>query len=598
MHGSGRSPGGAASPLLSLPLTTCSTYSSAAARCGTADRVIGHTGAGVLAVDQGRGAGLPRGTRMIALASEPVPTRVSLVASRRARCHRRRDRRHRVVLFHRPVVPVCCAIVVVSVAGPVFDLPPRGHADERWRSHALPGRRCRTRSVAPRRRRGRHGGRGVPESAGETGPVSGRTLGLHGSVPQGLATDSPAPALRGTGHRAAFAQSIAPGSGDDFAQMRALGFDVVRLVLNWSQLEPTPGTYSATYLARVSQVVGWARQQGIYVILDMHQDQYSRYILPASAKSAPSGCTPSGGSDGAPSWAVQTDGKQGCALYGIDELNPAESAAFANFWQNSPVAAPRDNRPGRDCRTTTSARSPCSHIASRKPRRVGLRVDERAAARVDRIAPGGQRVPGQQFRALSVLHPSDRGFDRGAGRASTCPASDPTSLTGACAYPQLASVSHQQIFFEPLAYRNLVDFSLQVEHAVHVVPEHCVRAARLHLRLHRRAGAAGIAGERRRLPPELHVRLPDGRSRSAVDALGRAGHGVRGLSEHGQRHFVQGASSAGSDTNRGHHLGLEGSLQGSGHVLVHPMAALDVPNDIERDPGKGNPKATPRPMTA
>ena len=34
---------------------------------------------------------------------------------------------------------------------------------------------------------------------------------------------------------------------------------------------------------------------------------------------------------------MQADGKAGCALYGIDELNPAESAAFANFWQNSPV---------------------------------------------------------------------------------------------------------------------------------------------------------------------------------------------------------------------------------------------------------------------
>ena len=56
--------------------------------------------------------------------------------------------------------------------------------------------------------------------------------------------------------RAAFAQSTAPGSGDDFAQMRALGFNVVRLVLNWSQLEPTAGTYSTTYLDRVAQVVG------------------------------------------------------------------------------------------------------------------------------------------------------------------------------------------------------------------------------------------------------------------------------------------------------------------------------------------------------
>jgi hypothetical protein len=44
----------------------------------------------------------------------------------------------------------------------------------------------------------------------------------------------------------------------------------------------------------------------------------------------------------------------------------------------------------------------------------------------------------------------------------TCPETAPTSLTGSCAYPPLTSVNRQQIFFEPLAYRNLVDFSLQV----------------------------------------------------------------------------------------------------------------------------------------
>ena len=138
----------------------------------------------------------------------------------------------------------------------------------------------------------------------------------------------------------AFAQSTAPGSGNDFAQMRALGFNVVRLVLNWSQLEPTAGTYSSTYLDRVAQVVGWARQQGVYVILDMHQDQYSRYILPATKAAAPSGCTPSGGADGAPPGRCSSDSKPGCAMFGIDELNPAESAAFANFWQNATVAGP------------------------------------------------------------------------------------------------------------------------------------------------------------------------------------------------------------------------------------------------------------------
>ena len=262
--------------------------------------------------------------------------------------------------------------------------------------------------------------------------------------------------------RAAFTQSIAPGSGDDFAQIRALGFDVVRLVLNWSQLEPTPGTYSATYLARVSQVVGWARQQGIYVILDMHQDQYSRYILPASTKSAPSGCTPSGGSDGAPSWAVQTNGKPGCALYGIDELNPAESAAFANFWQNSPVAAPQGQSPGTGLQDHyIGALAALAHRFQKNPAVLGYELmnEPQPGSTGSLPAANGYQASSSELypfytRAIEAL----TGVRDGR---STCPSSDPTSLTGGCAYPQLASVSHQQIFFEPLAYRNLVDFSLQ-----------------------------------------------------------------------------------------------------------------------------------------
>ena len=43
---------------------------------------------------------------------------------------------------------------------------------------------------------------------------------------------------------------------------------------------------------------------------------------------------------------MQDDGKPGCAMFGIDELNPAESAAFANFWQNATVAGPQGQAPG------------------------------------------------------------------------------------------------------------------------------------------------------------------------------------------------------------------------------------------------------------
>ncbi len=261
----------------------------------------------------------------------------------------------------------------------------------------------------------------------------------------------------------AYSQSTAPGSGDDFAQMRSLGFDVVRLVLNWSQLEPTAGTYSATYLNRVAQVVGWARQQGIYVILDMHQDQYSRYIVPAKSGSAPSGCTPSGGGDGAPGWAVQADGKPACALFGIDELNPAESASFYNFWHNSPVTGPQGQAPGTGLQDHyIGALAALARRFAGTPAVLGYELmnEPQPGSIGSTPAANGYQASSQELypfyaRAIEAITGVRDGLP-------SCPATAPTSLTGSCAYPQLASVTHQQVFFEPLAYRNLVDFSLQV----------------------------------------------------------------------------------------------------------------------------------------
>jgi hypothetical protein len=262
--------------------------------------------------------------------------------------------------------------------------------------------------------------------------------------------------------QSAYVQSTAPASANDFAQMRALGFDVVRLVLNWSQLEPRPGVYSTTYLDRVAQVVGWARQQGIYVILDMHQDQYSRYIVPASKASAPSGCSPSGGGDGAPSWAVLDEGKPGCALFGVDELNPAESAAFYNFWQNASVDAPRGAAPGTGlqdhyigalaslARRFQGNSAVLGYELMNEPQPGTLGSTPAA----DGYTAGSQELYPFYKRATEALTGVRDGL-------STCPSGAPTSLTDACAYPQLASVQRQQVFFEPLAYRNLLDFSLQ-----------------------------------------------------------------------------------------------------------------------------------------
>ena len=65
----------------------------------------------------------------------------------------------------------------------------------------------------------------------------------------------------------------------DFSQMRPLGYDVIRLNLSWSLLEPRPGFIDKTYIARIQQVVDWAGVEGIYVLLDMHQDAWSKYLV-------------------------------------------------------------------------------------------------------------------------------------------------------------------------------------------------------------------------------------------------------------------------------------------------------------------------------
>jgi endoglycosylceramidase len=133
-----------------------------------------------------------------------------------------------------------------------------------------------------------------------------------------------------------YQQSSGPDSHNDFAQMRALGFDFVRLPISWSQLEPERGVYSQAYLDRIAQVVEWAGQQGIYVLLDMHQDAYSRFIPDTAPVDANPLVGPvaesSAHADGAPPWAVITDNVPSEAVAGTAEFNLAVETAFTNFW--------------------------------------------------------------------------------------------------------------------------------------------------------------------------------------------------------------------------------------------------------------------------
>jgi endoglycosylceramidase len=73
----------------------------------------------------------------------------------------------------------------------------------------------------------------------------------------------------------------------DYARVRTdWGFDAIRFVMTWSAVEPSEGVYDDAYLDQVAERLGWARDAGLAVVLDMHEDIYGEGF----------------GFDGAPRW--------------------------------------------------------------------------------------------------------------------------------------------------------------------------------------------------------------------------------------------------------------------------------------------------------
>lgn len=117
----------------------------------------------------------------------------------------------------------------------------------------------------------------------------------------------------------------------DFARIASMGFDVVRLVLHWSALQPQPGGIDDAELDRIAQALDWARAHDVYVVLDLHQDAWSKHLFTPPDETCPPGFSPSIGWDGAPPWATYTDGQSTCQV-GTREFSPAVAHAFESFW--------------------------------------------------------------------------------------------------------------------------------------------------------------------------------------------------------------------------------------------------------------------------
>ncbi len=110
----------------------------------------------------------------------------------------------------------------------------------------------------------------------------------------------------------------------DFARLQDWGFNCIRLGIIWDGLEPQPGVYDEAYLKKIDGLIHSAKKYNLYILLDMHQDLYSRKF-----------------SDGAPEWATLTDDQphiaDGPLWSDAYFTSPAVQAALDNFWNNSPA---------------------------------------------------------------------------------------------------------------------------------------------------------------------------------------------------------------------------------------------------------------------
>ena len=106
-------------------------------------------------------------------------------------------------------------------------------------------------------------------------------------------------------------------SEEDFERMRSWGFNVVRLPIAWSYVEPTEGHYDDSYLSTVATVISWCMENGLYVILDMHQWNWA----------------PKFEGNGLPDWAVEQYSDQDEAKFGFF-TDAATQGKFFDMWRH------------------------------------------------------------------------------------------------------------------------------------------------------------------------------------------------------------------------------------------------------------------------
>lgn len=122
----------------------------------------------------------------------------------------------------------------------------------------------------------------------------------------------------------------------DAELIATFGWNTVRLLLSWSLVEPSPGVYDESYLDEIEATVEMLAKNGIYTIIDLHQDAWNATLAARDNEMCPENSEPALGWDGAPAWATLDEGQPRCTIAEIREVSPAVRTAWLAFWLDSP----------------------------------------------------------------------------------------------------------------------------------------------------------------------------------------------------------------------------------------------------------------------
>ena len=109
----------------------------------------------------------------------------------------------------------------------------------------------------------------------------------------------------------------------DAALLSREGFNVVRVGVIYSAVEPIPGVYNDVYLQSIRSTVALLHRFGIMSLIDFHQDLWGQTFT----------------GEGFPQWATLTGGLPIRPVYGLPDSYfkvPGLQKSFDNFWANAP----------------------------------------------------------------------------------------------------------------------------------------------------------------------------------------------------------------------------------------------------------------------